>query len=287
MAVNVNPTVRRRRLGAELRRLRLASGLTSTQVAERLMISQPKISHLENGRRTIKPRDVRDLCALYGVADPQLVDCLMRQAGESGRQGWWVTFGEVPYAVYVGLESEAAAVCSYEPLVVPGLLQTPAYAAAVIAETIPLATAEQAAARLEVRLRRQNRVHHPARSFRLWVVLDESALRRVVGSPAIMREQLEYLNHLGAQPHVTVQVLPHSVGAHAGVSGQFSVLRFADASDGGTVYLERFTSDLYLEKRSDVQRYSVMYEHLQAQALNPDDSRWFITQAAEVYAAVR
>ncbi|WP_324617209.1 DUF5753 domain-containing protein [Streptomyces sp. NRRL F-2580] len=151
---------------------------------------------------------------------------------------------------------------------VPGLLQTPAYAAAVIAETIPLATAEQAAARLEVRLRRQNRVHHPARSFRLRAVLDESALRRAVGSPAIMREQLEHLNHLGAQPHVTVQVLPHKVGAHAGVSGQFSVLRFADASGGGTVCLERSTSGLYLEKRSDVQHYGVMYEHLQARALN-------------------
>ena len=281
MAANGNPTVRRRRLGAELRRLRLASGLTSKQVAERLLISQPKISHLENGRRAIKPRDVRDLCGLYGVTDPQVVDSLMRMATESDRQGWWVAYGEVPYAVYIGLETEAASIRSYEPLVIPGLLQTPAYARAVIEETIPLATAEQIAARREVRLRRQYRAHHPARPFRLWVVLDESALRRVVGRPRIMREQLEHLNHLGAQPHITVQVLPHEAGAHPGVSGQFSILEFADATVAGMVYLERFTSDLYLEKRSDVQHYSVMYEHLQAQALSPERTRHFITRAAE------
>ncbi|WP_030723771.1 helix-turn-helix domain-containing protein [Streptomyces sp. NRRL F-2580] len=281
MAVNGNPTVRRRRLGAELRRLRLAGGLTSTQVAERLVMSQPKISHLENGRRAIKPRDVRDLCSLYGVIDQQVIDSLMRMAGESDRQGWWVAFGEVPYAVYIGLETAAASILTYEPLVIPGLLQTPAYAAAVIAE--PQATPDEIATRLEVRLRRQHRFHHPARPLRLRVVLDESALRRVVGSPAIMREQLEHLNYLTAQPYITVQVLPHCVGAHPGVSGQFSLLDFADAPGAGTVYLERFTSDLYLEKRSDVERYSVIYEHLQAQALNPDSTRRFITRAAETH----
>lgn len=283
MSVNGNPTVRRRRLGAELRRLRLASGLTSTQVAERLLISQPEISHLENGRRTIKPRDVRDLCGLYGVTDQQVIDSLMRAAGESDRQGWWVAFGEVPYAVYIGLETEASSIRTYEPLVIPGLLQTPAYAAAVIAETIPQATPEQIATRLEVRLRRQHRFHHPACPLRLWVLLDESALRRVVGSPAIMREQLEHLNYLSTQPYISVQVLPHDVGAHPGISGQFSLLHFADAPGAGTVYLERFTSDLYLEKGSDVERYSVMYDHLQAQALNPDSTRQFITRATQIH----
>ncbi len=281
MAVNANPTIRRRRLGAELRLLRLASGLTSTQVAEQLLVSQPKMSQLENGRRAIKPRDVRDLCGLYGVTDQRVIDSLMRMARESDRQGWWVTYGEVPYAVYIGLETAAASIRSYEALVIPGLLQTPAYAAVVIEETIPLATAEQIATRLEVRLRRQHRAHHPARPFRLWAVVDESALRRVVGGPDIMREQLQFLNHLGGQPHITVQVLPHGAGAHPGISGQFSILHFADAPGAGMVYLERFTSDLYLEKRSDVQHYSVIHEHLQAQALNPDATRRFISGAAE------
>ncbi|WP_328740928.1 helix-turn-helix domain-containing protein [Streptomyces erythrochromogenes] len=280
MAVNGNPTIRRRRLGAELRRLRLARGLTSTQVAQHLLISQPKVSHLENGRRAISPRDVRDLCGLYHVRDQQVIDSLMEMAGEANRQGWWVACGKVPYAVYIGMETAAAAVRSYEPLVIPGLLQTPAYASAVIAETIPLATEEQIAVRLEVRLRRQSRVHHPARSIRLEVVLDESALRRVVGSPEIMREQLEYLNRLGEQPHITVQVLPHSAGAHPGILGQFTILDFPDTATG-TVYLERFTSDLYLEKRSDVRHYGAMFDRVQAQALNPELTRRFITRAAQ------
>ncbi|MBT2493964.1 helix-turn-helix domain-containing protein [Streptomyces sp. ISL-96] len=282
MAANSNPTVRNRRLGAELRRLRQASGLKSTEVAQRLMVSQPKISHLENGRRTISPRDVRDLCAIYGVTDQQVIDSLMRMARESGQPGWWNVYGDIPQSVYIGLEADAATIHAYEPLVIPGLLQTPAYAHAVIGETIPPLAAEQAATRLKVRLRRQHRIYDPACPLRLWVVLDESALHRVVGSPDIMREQLEHLNAISAEPHITVQILPYTVGAHPGLSGQFSILSFADSPDT-VVYLERFTSDLYLEKPFDVQHYSVMYEHLQAQALNPDSSRDFITDATKAY----
>ncbi|WP_079148853.1 helix-turn-helix domain-containing protein [Streptomyces agglomeratus] len=276
MAANSNPTVRKRRLGAEFRRLRQASGLTSKEAAERLMVSQPKISHLENGRRAINPRDVRDLCAIYGVTDQQVIDSLMRMAKESGQQGWWNVYGDIPQSVYVGLEQDAATVHAYEPMAIPDLLQTPAYAHAVIGETSPLLTAGQAATRLRVRLRRQHRIYDPACPLRLWVVLDESALRRVVGSPEIMGEQLEHLNTLGAEPHITVQVLPYTVGAHPGFAGRFCILRFADSPEA-VVHLERFTSDLYLEKPSDVQHYNVMYDHLQAQALDPDSSRDFIT----------
>ncbi|MER6388520.1 helix-turn-helix transcriptional regulator [Streptomyces sp. NPDC001523] len=284
MPAKQNPTIRRITLGAELRRLRMACGLTGVQVADQLLISQPKISLMETGRRAISPRDVRDLCRLYGVVDHQVVDALMRMARESGRRGWWVAYGEVPYAVYIGLETEASSIRSYEPLLIPGLFQTPAYAAAVVSETIPRPTSEQASARLEVRMRRQHRAHHPARPLRLWVVLDESVLHRVVGGPDTMCEQLERLNHLGAQPHITVQVLPHEAGAHPGVSGQFSLLRFTGEPGAGTVYLERLTSDLYLEKPADVQRYGVMYDHLQAQALSPEDTAHLITHAIKVHA---
>nr|WSW49397.1 helix-turn-helix domain-containing protein [Streptomyces sp. NBC_01001] len=284
MSATVNPTVSRRRLGSELRRLREISGMTTQQVTERLLISQPKISLLENGRRVIKPRDVRDLCGLYGVQDQQRVDHLMQLARESGQQGWWNSYGDIPYGDYIGLEAEAAAIRLYEPLVIPGLLQTPAYARAVIAGTIPHVTLEQAAARLKVRLRRQDRLGAPRNPLRLWAVLDESALRRVVGSREVMRKQLDHLTHLGTQPHITMQVLPHGVGAHPGVSGQFSLLEFADATDASVVYLERFTSDLYLEKRSDVRLYGAMYAHLQAQALSPDSTRPFIDEAMKAYA---
>ncbi|MGW6894087.1 helix-turn-helix domain-containing protein [Streptomyces chartreusis] len=282
MAANSNPTIRRRRLGAELRRLRQASGLKSAEAAERLMVSQPKISHLENGRRAIHPRDVRDLCAIYGVTDQQVIDSLMRMAKESGQQGWWNIYGDIPQSVYVGLEADASTAHAYEPMVIPDLLQTPAYAHAVIGETIPLLTAEQAATRLKVRLRRQHRIYDPACPLRLWVIVDESALRRVVGGPDIMREQLEHLNALGAEPHLTVQVLPYTVGAHPGLAGRFCILRFADSPEA-VVHLERFTSDLYLEKPSDVQHYRVMYDHLQAQALDPDSSRGLITDITKMY----
>jgi transcriptional regulator with XRE-family HTH domain len=282
VAATTNPTLRRRRLGAELRRLRLASGLKSTEVAERLMVSQPKISHLENGNRSISPRDVRDLCTIYGVTDQQVIDSLIQMAKESGQQGWWQAYGDIPQSVYIALETDAAVLHTYEPMMIPALLQTPAYAHAVIRETIPLLTAGQAGMRLKVRLRRQHRIYDPARPLRLWVVLDESVLRRVVGGPDVMREQLEHLNALGREPHITVQVLPHTVGAHPGLSGQFSLLKFAENPDG-VVYLERFTSDLYLEKPSDVQHFSVMYDHLQALALSPDSSRGFITDVTKAY----
>ena len=134
-----------------------------------------------------------------------------------------------------------------------------------------------------MRLRRQHRIYDPADPLRLWVVLDESALRRVIGSPDIMREQLEHLNTLSAEPHITVRVLPYSVGAHPGLSGQFSILQFADSPEAGVVYLERFTSDRYLEKPSDAQRYSVIYDHLRAQALDPPDTRDFITHVTKMY----
>ncbi|MER5569795.1 helix-turn-helix transcriptional regulator [Streptomyces goshikiensis] len=282
MAANGSPTIRRRRLGAELRRLRRAAGMTAQQVAGRLLVSQSKISLLETGRRAINPRDVRDVCELYEVTDQSFVAALMRMASESGRQGWWVAYGDVPYSVFVGMETEAASIHSYEPLVIPGLLQTPAYAAAVIREMNPHITAEEVATRLEVRLRRQHRAHHPARSLRLWVVLDESVLHRAVGTAETMREQLEHLHLLSAQPHVTTQVLAHGAGAHPGVSGQFSILTFPD-SDGGAVYLERFTSDLYLEKPADRRPYQFMYDHLQAQALGPEQSREFIHDALRIH----
>ncbi|MFD8021994.1 helix-turn-helix domain-containing protein [Streptomyces lavendulae] len=282
MTANGSPTVRRRRLGAELRQLRRAAGMTSVQVAKHLLVSQPKISLIETGRRPINPRDVRDLCRLYGVTDAGVVDSLMRMARESARQGWWVACGDVPYGVYIGLETEAAAIHSYEPLVVPGLLQTRAYAAAIIAATVPCPPTEQAAVRLDVRLRRQHRAHHPARPLRLWTVLDESVLHRTIGNREVMREQLEHLNALGAQPHITVQVLPHGAGAHPGLTGQFSTLTFP-GTDAGVVYLERFTGDLYVEKLSDQRMYHIMYDHLQAQALSPSETRHFINDVIKMY----
>ncbi|WP_234325036.1 helix-turn-helix domain-containing protein [Streptomyces scabiei] len=273
MASNVNPTVRRRRLGQELRRLRELKGMTAEEVAERLLVSQSKISRLENGRRSISQRDVRDLCGVYEVEDQRVVDSLMQMAKDSRQQGWWHAFGDVPYSVYIGLETDAASLRVYDPQVVPGLLQTRPYAEALIAGALPETTAADIEKRVQVRLRRQERISAPESPLRLWTVLDESALRRVVGNRSLMREQLEHLVEQSQLPHVTVQVIPFDMGAHPGLNGQYAILEFPDASDSSVVYIEGVTSDLYLEKPADVQKYSVMYEHLRAQALNVEQSQ--------------
>ncbi|MFF4588989.1 helix-turn-helix domain-containing protein [Streptomyces sp. NPDC000345] len=284
MTSNVNPTVRRRRLGQELRRLREEKGMTAEQVAERLLVSQSKISRLENGRRSISQRDVRDLCGVYEVEDQRMVESLMEMAKDSRQQGWWHAFGDIPYSVYIGLETDAESLRVYEPQTVTGLLQTRSYAEAIIRGSLPERPEAEVDKRVQVRLRRQERITTGDSPLRLWVVLDEAALRRVVGSRLVMREQLEHLAEMSRLPHVTVQVLPFEVGAHPGLNGQYTILEFADASDSSVVYIEGVTSDLYLEKAYDVQQYSVMYEHLRAQALNVEHSRRVIDDLAKEYA---
>ncbi|MBC9719004.1 helix-turn-helix domain-containing protein [Streptomyces sp. TRM66268-LWL] len=284
MASNVNPTVRRRRLGQELRRLRELKGMTAEEVAERLLVSQSKISRLENGRRSISQRDVRDLCGVYEVEDHRVVDSLMQMAKDSRQQGWWHAFGDIPYSVYIGLETDAASLRVYDPQVVPGLLQTRGYAEALITGALPETQQSDIDKRVMVRVRRQERIHAHENPLRLWTVLDEAALRRVVGNPQLMIEQLEHLVEMSQLPHVTVQVIPFEMGAHPGVNGQYAILEFPDTADSSVVYIEGVTSDLYLEKANDVHKYSVMYEHLRAQALNVEQTRQFITKIAKDYA---
>ncbi len=291
VASSVNPTVRRRRLGQELRRLRELKGMTAEEVAERLLVSQSKISRLENGRRSISQRDVRDLCGVYEVEDVRIVDSLMQMAKDSRQQGWWHSFGDIPYSVYIGLETDAASLRVYDPQVVPGLLQTRQYAEALITGALPESAPADVEKRVQVRLRRQERIAAAENPLRLWAVLDEAALRREVGNkhsvvydPMVMIGQLDGLIEMSQLPHVTVQVIPFAMGAHPGVSGQYAILEFPDAADSSVVYIEGVTSDLYLEKAQDVQKYSVMYEHLRAQALNADQSREFISNVAKDYA---
>jgi transcriptional regulator with XRE-family HTH domain len=271
-------------LGQELRRLRELKGMTAEEVAERLLVSQSKISRLENGRRSISQRDVRDLCGVYEVEDHRIVDSLMQMAKDSRQQGWWHSFGDIPYSVYIGLETDAASLRVYDPQVVPGLLQTRGYAEALITGALPETTTTDIEKRVQVRMRRQERIAAPDNPLRLWTVLDESALRRVVGSRQLMRDQLEHLVEQSQLPHVTVQVIPFELGAHPGLNGQYAILEFPDAADSSVVYIEGVTSDLYLEKANDVQQYSVMYEHLRAQALNVEQSRQLIAGIAKDYA---
>lgn len=279
-ASNANPTVRRRRLGAELRKLREGNGFTADDVAQRLLVSQSKISRLENGRRSINPRDVRDLCEVYGVTDEKLVEGLMEMARDSRQRGWWHDFGDIslPYSVYIGLEAEAGRILAYESLLIPGLLQTAEYARASVAGQEPDKDAEAVAKRVEVRTRRQERFNEDKKPFSFWAVLDEAALMRQVGGPEVMREQMEHLLAMSELANVNIQVLPFSAGAHPGMTGPFSVMEFTESDDGAVVYLEGVTSDLYLEKEGDIRRYTGLYEHLRATALSVTDTRNLIVE---------
>ncbi|MFJ8437693.1 helix-turn-helix domain-containing protein [Kitasatospora griseola] len=283
MSASVNPTVRRRRLGAELRRLRELRGMTAEEVAGRLMVSQSKISRLENGRRSISQRDVRDLCDVYQVEDERVRNGLMEMAKESRQRGWWHEFGDIPYSVYIGLEAEASSIRAYESSFVPGLLQTPEYAEAVVTGTQPDTDPAAIRRRVEVRLKRQHRIHGEDQIGSLWVVVDEAVLRRQVGGPQVMAAQLYQLVDLGERPNINLQVIPFSNGAHPGMTGTFSLMEFPESADSTVVYFEGVTSDLYLEKEADVRRYTNLYDHLRAAALSVTESRSMITQLAEEF----
>ncbi|WP_063772004.1 helix-turn-helix domain-containing protein [Kitasatospora mediocidica] len=283
MSASINPTVRRRRLGAELRRLRETKGMTAEEVAARLMVSQSKISRLENGRRSISPRDVRDLCDVYNVDDPRMRNSLMEMAKESRQRGWWHEFGDIPYSVYIGLEAEASSIRSYESSFIPGLLQTREYAEAVVLGTQPDTDAGSIRRRVEVRLKRQDRISGEDRIENFWAVIDEAALAREVGGGAVMADQMRQLLELGEQPNITLQVIPFVRGAHPGMTGTFSLMEFPESADSTVVYFEGVTSDLYLEKDVDVRRYTGLYDHLRAAALSVAETRSLITDYAEAY----
>jgi transcriptional regulator with XRE-family HTH domain len=283
VSASINPTVRRRRLGAELRHLREQRGMTAEDVAERLMVSQSKISRLENGRRSISPRDVRDLCDLYEVTDQRMRDSLMEMARESKLRGWWNEFGDIPYSVYIGLEAAAFSIRSYESSFVPGLLQSREYAEAVLNGTQPDTTQEAIRNRVQVRMKRQDRLTGPDQLSSFWSVIDEAVLAREVGGPQVMAGQLRRLLEVSEQANVNIQVIPFQYGAHPGMTGTFSLLEFPESADSTVVYFEGVTSDLYLEKENDVRRYTGLYDHLRAAAFGVAESRSLITTYAEAY----
>jgi transcriptional regulator with XRE-family HTH domain len=282
MAPSSSPTVRRRRLAAELHRLRQAAKLTIEQVAEQLEWSPGKVSKIENARVSVLPRDARKLLDTYGITEGQERELLLTLARESRERGWWQQYGEaVPewFATYVGLEAEASAIATYQAEIVPGLLQTQRYAAALHRAELMNATEEEIERHVAVRMERQARLTQPD-APQFWVVLNEAALRRVVGDRAVMHEQLLKLTEAASAPNITLQVLPFSAGAHASMDSAFSVVSFDPPTDGDIVYFEHPTCSLYLEKPVEVARYRLVYEHLRAASLSLDESRRLLARSA-------
>ncbi len=279
MARGPSPTVRRRRLAAELRRLREAAELTIDEVGEKLECSASKISRIETGHVGVTPRDVRDMLEVYGIEDDER-EALVQLAREARKKGWWHAYNEVFTGSFVGLESDASYLHTHQALLVPGLLQTEGYTRAVIRAIRPDATEADMERRVTARLTRQ-RLLTDAHPPDYWAVIDEAVLHRTVGGPQIMRAQLERLVELAGLPHVTVQVVPFESGAHAGMEAPFLILGFPEQADPDVVYVENTTSGVYLEQPSDVHRYTLMFDHLRAAALKPDDTVVLVERAAD------
>ncbi|HVV24440.1 MAG TPA: helix-turn-helix transcriptional regulator [Pseudonocardiaceae bacterium] len=270
--------MRRRRLAGELRRLRDQAKLTIDDVAEKLECSASKISRIETGHVGVNPRDARELLRLYGVSDDQL-DALVQLAREARKKGWWHSYNEVFTGAFVGLEAEASSLRAYQALLVPGLLQTRDYMRAVIRAARPDATTAEVEKRVKARVARQ-RLLTEAVPPQYWAVIDEAVLCRPVGGAAVMREQLGWLTERAALPHVTIQVLPFSAGAHAGMEGPFLILGYPEQADPDVVYVDNATAGFYLEEPAEIVRYTLMFDHLRAAALSPDHTLTRISEAA-------
>ena len=276
-----NPTLRGRRLAVELMRRREASGLSREEAARQLEWSTSTIFRIETGRNRPQPGNVRVLLDLYGVSGAER-DGLIQLARDARQPGWWHSFRDVlpnPYEVYIGLEGGAASIRNFEPVVVPGLLQTEEYARAMFRGGPRELERDDVERRIEVRLARQQILTRDDRP-RLWAVIDEAAIHRLVGGPAVMRAQLGHLIDTAEQGKTTVQVVPYRAGAHAGTTGPFVILDFPEPTDPSVVYVETLAGDIYLEERADVNRYTIAFDRLLAAALHPDDSVRLIQQAA-------
>jgi transcriptional regulator with XRE-family HTH domain len=283
MTVRPSPTVRRRRLRYELRRLRDEHGLTIEQVQERSGgdIKAPSISRWENGERSVRPTDLRLLLDIYQV-DGERREALLTLARQAKERGWWQSYGSaIPqwFQVYVGLEAEASSVRVYEAELVHGLLQTADYYRAFLQAAPAAAGDDEADRKIEVRLARQERLTGDDPPD-YWAVLNEAVIRRVVGGARVMRGQLDHIADMAGLPHVNVQVLPFGAGVHPAMDGSFEILGFPEPGDPDVVYLENQAGSLYLEEQPEIDRYARMFSYLMAKALDPEESQRMIARIA-------
>lgn len=281
-----SPTVRRRRLAAELRRLRERADLTGDDVAAQLNWSASKISRIETTKTGAKISDVRKLLELYGVGEPHR-DELISLAREAERKGWWEAYSDAlpaDYAAFIGLEEEAESAVNWEPLVIPGLLQTTEYARATIQggqpiEVMPPSLVE---ARVEARLRRQQILTRP-RPLELSVVIDESVLLRNIGGEQVMRDQLDRVVEVAQLPNVTVRVLTLN-GRHPGNPAPFIMLRFGKIHDvtlHDVVHVEHLIGGFYFEEPRNTYQHEIAYRELLSTALTPAESLDLISTTAD------
>jgi transcriptional regulator with XRE-family HTH domain len=266
------PTALRMVVGAQLRRLREASGISASDAGYAIRATHSKISRMELGRVSFRERDVADLLTMYGVLDEQERSAILSLAREANVPGWWHDAADLLpgwFEAYLGLEEAASVIRNYEVQFVPGLLQTADYARAVIMLGHAGAPPGELDRRIALRMARQRLLTRPD-GPRFWAVVDEEALRRPLGGPEVMRGQLDHLIEAAALPSVTIQVIPFQAGGHSAAGGTFSLLRFPEPDLPDVVYLEQLTSALYLDRREDVDAYQAVMEQLCLQAVPAD-----------------
>jgi transcriptional regulator with XRE-family HTH domain len=273
-----SPTVRRRRLGQELRQLREAAGLTIEEVAKRLEVSPAKISRIETGRVGVRPRDVSDLLDEYDIQGTHR-DNLLTLTREARQQGWWHSYGDVlsdKIEVWVELETEAKTIRLYEVQLIPGLLQTSEYARAVLrAHYRSEQSPEQIEQRVKFRMARQQLVIEQ-NNTPIWAVLDEAVLRRQMGPPEVMQSQYRRLLEFSEKYNITIQVLPFDAGVYSGVPGGFWMMQLAQP-DPEVVVIEHRGGVLYLERSEEVAAYTHVFDRIRATAKGPEETIGFIT----------
>ncbi|MEV6490014.1 helix-turn-helix transcriptional regulator [Actinoplanes sp. NPDC051633] len=279
MPAQPGPTVRRRQVSSALRRYRTDAGLSVQQVAERLLCSPAKISRIETAQRNPTLRDVRDLLDMYGVVDEQVRERLMSMARESRERGWWQTLNLSPgLEILIGMERVATQIKEFEIINIPGLLQTREYATESLREWFPNEP-EQCQLAVDIRMRRQ-RILKEAPKPQMIVILDEAALRRMVGGPAVMRGQLEHLIDLMDTGALELRIIPFSAGAHLGMLNGFTMLEFdALATDGAepdippVAYVEYQYKTMYFDQETEIEEYARTFTALRARSITPRDSR--------------
>ena len=280
--------MRRRRLAAELRRLRHEAGLSLEDVADGLGWQPSKLSRIENRQVGVSTADLRKLLVAYKVEDQAYRDHLADMARRATERGWWQSFSSdvVPAALatLMGLETEARTIRSYEPELVPGLLQTEAYARAIMRAWQPSWTAADIDRRVEIRMARQDVLLQAGASPQVNCIINEAVLRRTVGGNEVMHEQIEMLAKERDPANVTVQVLSFNSGAHPAMAGPFQILTFHDPGDLGIVHLESAMTAMTLEQPEELRRYDEIWGSLQARALSPEDSRVMMRSYALRYA---
>jgi transcriptional regulator with XRE-family HTH domain len=283
MPVGGKPTVRSRRVGTELRRLREAAGVTTAQAAELLNCSPAKISRIENGIVTARVGDLRLLLDRYGDQDTEHRAYLERLARESNKRGWWQDYDDtIPpyYADFIGLETDASYIKTWEATIVPGLLQTPEYARAVMLANPAMISPDKLENFISIRHERQARLEQGT-DVRLDAVIWEAVLITTVGGDEVQRGQLSRLLELMDRPNISVQVLPLEAGDKASMSGSFVTFSFGSERSVSTVFVENLTSSQYLERDQELRGYTLVFDALRSAALSPAASAARIRQRLE------